>query len=57
MQRQSIDQAIPTEQMLQAIAEPFSEDEAKLGVGHCVAVLAQLATALAGCGALHWVMS
>ena len=58
MKLQSLDGAVPTAQMLQAIAEPPpGDDEAKLGIGHCLAVLAQLTVALVGCGAVHWVMN
>ena len=57
MKLQSIDGALPTQQVLQTLAEPACGDEPKLGLGHCVAMLMQLTVALAGCGAVHWIMT
>ena len=57
MQRQSIDQAMVTEQMLRAIDKLPMGDEVKLRFFDCAVILGQLAAALAGCGVAHWMTS
>ena len=57
MKLQSIDTALPTQQLLRALTETWPEGEAKLRLGNCVAILVQLSLALAGCGAVHWLMT